>query len=153
MTKATQNNIPVKPQTLEVLDGREDPREAKFIKNLSIYTDPKKAALEAGYSLSYANVVVSTKLKNPKFISKLKEQYNGKATALLPAIMRAEQKAVSYVIDNPEDLPKFRHTLKEIKQTAGVLAADITAQSPTVNISGVQNLMLQIQQQKDSNAE
>jgi len=155
MTDQAQTAKPatIKKDVLPAMDVTDDPREARLIEYLSIYTDPRKAALKAGYSQSYAYNVTSTKLKSPRFISKLKAHYNGRTTALLPAILNVESKAVQYCMENPQELPKFRHTLKEIKQTAGVLAPDITANTPTVQINGVQNLMLQIQAEKEQGAE
>ena len=155
MTDQAQTAKPatIKKDVLPAMDVTGDPRESKFIEYLSIYTNPVTAAKKAGYSDTYSLNISCNKLKSQRFLNKLKAHYNGRAAALLPALQKVESKAVQYCMENPQELPKFRHTLKEIKQTAGVLAPDITTNTPTVQINGVQNLMLQIQAEKEQGAE
>jgi len=108
-------------------------RETLFIQYLSQCPTVRQAALKAGYSESYSVGHVHDKLSDVKFLEKVKDYYNGHATVLLPRIIGAEEKAVELVLGNPELLPKFRHTLKELKQSAGVLTPDVSVVNQTLN--------------------
>jgi len=108
-------------------------REQLFIEALSQCKTVKEAGLKAGYSESYSIAHVHDKFKDPKFLDRVKQYYNGHATVLLPKIIGAEAKAVELVLQDPELLPKYRHTLKELKQSAGVLSPDVSVVNQTLN--------------------
>jgi hypothetical protein len=139
--------------------------ESKFIDNLFIYKSPKEAALRAGYSESYAANIKSLKLRDPKFLARIKDQYNGNATLLLPEIFQSEANSVSLsnsIIDSIKDaidqapdletkielsnkalnvLAKAAPVRKELKQTAGVLATEGQTTVNMVNIESIQALI------------
>jgi len=108
-------------------------REQRFIENLATRKSIKQAAIDAGYSIGYASGDIYHKVKSPKFISKLRSHYNGVAASLLPSIINAEAKVIDIVAADPEQLPKFRHTLRELKQSAGVLSPDVSVVNQTLN--------------------
>ena len=152
---------PGKLQTKQLQDEIED----KFIELLFKYRSPREAAIEAGYSETYARSIKSNKLKNPKFLQKIKDHYNGNATLILPDIFQSESKSISLSnkivsqletsINDTDDidqkveltnkalsiLAKSSHTRKELKQTAGVLAQDGAPQINVVNIDKIQALI------------
>ena len=102
----------------------------------------KEAGIKAGYSLSYCEGDIYKKFESERFLTKLRKQYNGNAHALLPKILRAESKVVDLILEDPTTLPKYRHTLKEIKQTAGLLQPDDAPKAPVIKIGNVKNLLL-----------
>lgn len=116
-------------------------KEEKLIRNLSIYKSPQKAAREAGYSESFASSTVYVKIKKPSFQKKIRDFYNGLAAFQLPIISQIERKALEHLIDNVGDVPKFSNTLKQIKQSAGVLTPDNVSHITLINIDKAQLLM------------
>jgi len=132
-------DMPTLPDTM--------PREERFIECLSYFKDERVAALHAGYSETTAGNIRNWKLNDPKFIAKLRTRYNGSAAMLLPRILAVESKAVELVNDDPTLLPKFRHTLKELKQSAGVLQPDAEAGQPVIQITNIRSMVLQMQEE------
>jgi SOS response regulatory protein OraA/RecX len=155
---------PEKLYTLKLQEEIED----KFIEILYKYDTeytPVQAAIEAGYSKTYAENIKYTKLKNPKFIAKLKDRYNGYSSFMLPDIFKSEASSVKLSnrmvqeiteqLNETEDLEervkltdkalnilgKASHTRKELKQTAGVLASDASPMPQIVNIEKIQALI------------
>lgn len=129
----------------------DEDRENKLIELLSMYKSPQEAARKAGYSEQYSRNITSNKFKSERFLNRLQQHYNGNSTLLLPLIHKAERKVVELVSDNPDDLAKHRHTIKEIKQSAGVLAPDTQPRQATINIKEVRNLMLQVHNSRQNN--
>ena len=154
-------NNPDKPKTLQLQEQIED----HFIELLFKYRSPRQAALEAGYSEAYAKNIRQQKLSNPKFLNKIKQKYNGKATLILPDIFHSEAKSINLSNDivsqittkiNETDdldtkvelankalniLAKASPTRKELKQTAGVLATEGQTTVNMVNIESIQALI------------
>jgi AICAR transformylase/IMP cyclohydrolase PurH len=64
----------------------------------------------------------------------------------VPTILKLEQKALKWLEDKPDQLPKFASILKQKKQVAGILSQDLTVVQPTINIKEVANLMLNVSQ-------
>ena len=108
-------------------------KEELFIRCLSTAPTVKAAALEAGYSETTASGAIYTKMKDPKFIQKVSEYYNYNSVALLPKILGVEKQVIELVSSDPEKLPKFRHTIRELKQSAGVLQPDSQPTTQTIN--------------------
>ena len=139
-TKPLTNSLPVKPAPD---DSQEQDKDLELINQLTQCNSWYQAALNVGYSPSYAKLIRYKKLRSNNFISKLKQYYNNSTTGLLPKILAAESKIVDLVLENPENISKFRHTLKEIKQSAGVLAYEERGQAPVINIGQIQALIRQ----------
>lgn len=138
-----KNNTPVIVEQDETLPITQDEiREQEFIRNLAVCKSRAEAARLAGYSESYITGTLYKKFKSKQFQDKIKKYYNGNAHTLLPKILEAERKVVDLVNEDVEKLPKFRHTLKEIKQTTGLLESDDKPRVPTIKIGSVKNLLL-----------
>jgi hypothetical protein len=121
-------------------------REDLFIRLLAVYENQGEAALAAGYSESYSKTSISEKFKSKTFLAKLKSYYNNSTYSLLPKIAKVESDVVQLVVDNPEDISKYRHTIKEIKQSAGILRADEEQRQSLVSVKNIQNILLNVHQ-------
>ena len=141
-----------------------DELEDRFIDNLRIYIDPREAARKAGYSETYAYNIRTNKLKNPKFIKKIKEHYNGYSSALLPAILNIESSVTLLSNDMLNDAlteadpdikedkiskalavyTKTEHTRKQIKQSTGILSPDDDVRKPMIQVANIKNLLLNV---------
>lgn len=123
--------------------------EEKLIQNLAIYKSPVEAARQAGYSEASAIRIKSTKLRNPKFLDKLKGYYKDSSTLRVLKIAEVEDNLVSYLtgLDGEtiaKQLPSLRGTLRDIKAAAGVLADEGPEGAKTVNINNIKQLMVQV---------
>lgn len=160
-----------KPKTHKLKESIED----TFIENLFIYRTPVIAARKAGYSESTAKNITSLKLRNPKFLAKIKDRYNGNATLILPNIFKSESRSVhlsntivselSETIENTDDLDtkveltnkalnilaKTASTRKELKQTAGVLATEGLTTVNLIKVEKIQALMQSMHADKLNN--
>jgi hypothetical protein len=121
-------------------------REDLFIRLLAVYENQGDAAIAAGYSESYSKTSISEKFKSKTFLAKLKSYYNNSTYSLLPKIAKVESDVVQLVVDNPEDISKYRHTIKEIKQSAGILRADEEQRQSLVSVKNIQNILLNVHQ-------
>jgi hypothetical protein len=119
-------------------------REQLLIQNLSMYPTIKEAAINAGYSESYAKSNVYRLIKKPEFQSRLKQYYRVHNTALLPRILEAETKLIEKIVEDPEKLSKHHTTIKQIKQASGILEPDDTPKQPMINIKSLQELSLKV---------
>ncbi len=124
-------------------------REQLFIEALSQCKTVTDAGRKAGYSEGYCTGELCRKLRNPKFMDKVKKYYNGATVAMLPKILAAESKVVQMVLDEPDQFPKFRQTIKELKQTAGVLQPDQSGTHQIINIDSVQNFMAKVTTERE----
>jgi len=116
-------------------------REDQFIRNLATHSTQASAAIAAGYSTSYANSTICHKFRSKTFIDKLRTYYSGNAAMLLPKILSAEAQAVDLVNNDITQLPKYRHTLSELKRTSQVLAPEAVATQTTINVNDLRVLM------------
>jgi phage terminase small subunit len=122
-------------------------REQEFIKNLFLEPNPYQAAIKAGYSESYSVSTLYTRLKNPKFQERIREYARShELVNSVPLIMRLENKALKYLEDKPQELPKFASILKQKKQIAGLLSQDVAPQQAMISIGHVANMMLNVSQ-------
>ena len=138
------NNLPVVIKDDNLVNHEKLDKDEELIQYVDKYGSWENAALMLGYSESYSKRIKSYRLQSEKFVSKLIKYYNGRAVSLLPKIMGVESQVVNMLLKDPSLLPKFRHSLKEIKQTAGVLAQEHEAKAPMINIKELRNLSLQI---------
>ena len=121
--------------------------ESAFISNLFLYNSTTEAAIKAGYSESYATSAIRVRLKDPKFLNRIREYaQQHELVESVPQIMRLEQSALNYLRDKPQELPKFTGLLKQKKQIAGLLSQDVAPQQATISIGQVSNLMLNVNQ-------
>ena len=118
--------------------------EEAFIANLAKYPTPRQAAEAAGYSTLYSKGIMTHKTKSKRFMDKLRAYYNGNAAMLLPNIIRAEAKAVELVNQDVSLLPKYRQTLKELKQSAGVLQQEAVIQN-TISFTSIRSFVQQLE--------
>ena len=123
-------------------------REDLFISNLATCKSIKEAGIKSGYSESYSKTNLCDKFKSQRFIKKVRQHYNGYSAALLPKILHAESKVVDMVLNDPELLPKFRHTLKEIKQSTGILKPEEEQRQPMIKVDNIQNLLVQVHDER-----
>ena len=130
------------------VDQQELTREDKFIRNLSLYPTVSEAAIQAGYSQSYATSNLYQRLRKESFQRKIREFYKGSVSTLLPKIAQIESKVVTACLADVDKVPKFQHTLKQIKQSSGVLSQDTGQAQPTIQIESVRQLMIQIHESK-----
>jgi hypothetical protein len=132
--------------SLTMDDPQEISREERFLDNLEIYRDPVKAALAAGYSKSYAELIKYQKLTSKHFRAKLLERFKGSAILELLNIGFAEHKAFEDLADEinadrrVHKLSKLAPIIKQKKQEAGILAQDTPSQ-PTININELKVLI------------
>jgi hypothetical protein len=119
-------------------------KQELFIRNLFLYETPFQAAIAAGYTESTAKATIYTQLKSKKLQDKIRDYAKTHELLNIPKVLRLEDKALDYLIDKPQELPKFAALLKQKKQIAGLLHQDVTPQVPTISIGEVQNLMLNV---------
>jgi len=135
------------PEPLPAIPDIPLDRESSLIRNLFIEPNVYQAAIKAGYSHSYADSTIHTRLKNPKFQAKVREYaITHELINSVPVIMRLEHNALKWLADKPEELPKFASILKQKKQIAGLLSQDVQPQQATISIGQVSNLMLNVNQ-------
>ena len=123
--------------------------EERFIENLSIYRNPVEAARKAGYSESTALNIRSVKLRNPKFLDRLRQHYKTASTHRILDIGAVEESLLQYLTSLDGEtiaakLPSLRGTLRDIKAAAGVLADEGPEGAKTVNINNIKQLMVQV---------
>ena len=117
-------------------------REGRFIRNLFIYKTVNEAALDAGYSPNTAKAYIYTKIKQNKFQEKVRQYAIENDLMALPKIAYIENKVLDHLVENPLDLPKYIHTVKQKKQTAGILGHEMPKpQPPTINIKELRVFM------------
>lgn len=130
-------------QALEPIESRED----KFIDLLYGVADPEEAALQAGYSPSYAESIKSHKLQNPKFIAKVRKRYGQNFVYKLPALHNIYSKAIDEYLSDPQLAIKHPKLLKEMEINAGV--KDEEVQPPQVyNIKDIQHFSVIVHQKR-----
>ena len=127
-------------------------REQLFIAALGEYPTIKEAGLKAGYSEAYCNADLCRKLKNPKFLSKLREFYKSQKHVQLPYINAIEKKALDRYYEDPELAIKNPGLLKDLKTAAGIQQEEPSR--PTfINIKNLQELSLHILNQQPEQIE
>jgi len=135
----------------EIKPDQTQDKDMILIENLPLYSSWAEAGIASGYSESYSKTKLkSYKLNSHKFLDKLAKYYQSGSRALLPKILAAESKVVDAVLADPEKISKFRHTLKEIKQSAGVLRTDDSPRPMMINVKAVQNILKVIQNADDN---
>ena len=130
---------------LTVKQPSEMTRKEVFIENLSIYTDVKRAALEAEYSESYADKLKYSLPKNERLIAAIQRRYGADAATLrLPALNKIRDCVYEIVLADPTQEPKYRHVFKTDMQMSGVLSPDSGPRQTFVHIDKVQQLMAMV---------
>ena len=132
-TDTMKDNLPI-----------EADQEAELIRNLGLYSTVKEAGKQAGYSESFCQSAIYTKMKRPKFLDKVRDYYKSNNTTLLPKILKAETDLLNIILKEPEKLSKHNNTIKQIKQAAGILEHDDQPKQQTINIKAAQMVMQQI---------
>ena len=91
--------------------------------------------------------------KSKKFQDKLLQRLKIADLLTIPMIQRLENRAIEMCDEDPKllltHLPKIQRTLSEKKRIAGLLKPDDQEQSPTISISNVRNLLLQVHEQRE----
>ena len=137
------DNLPSKSNKSNVESILTD-KQLSLLDNLSIYRSWYDAAINSGYSEKTSRNIKALVQQSPRFIQAMRKRYNGKTAIQLHEIGLIEDKVIQTCLDDVENVPKYKHTLKEIKQSAGVLAPEQTSGSGTININSVQNLMVKL---------
>ena len=130
------NELPTLPDDM--------PKREKLLRLLPFYNSIPEAARAAGYSEYSATSNVYSLVKSHKFQSKLREYYNAQTLCMLPKIVHIENNVVDECLRDVSSVPKFKDTLKQIKQSAGVISPDQGPGSTVINVSGVREFMLQL---------
>jgi phage terminase small subunit len=120
------------------------PKREKLLRLLPFYNSIPEAARAAGYSEYSATSNVYTLVKSPKFQNKLREYYNAQTLCMLPKLVKIENDVIDKCLKDVDSVPKFKDTLKQIKQSSGVLAPEQGPGSTVINVSGVRQFMLQL---------
>jgi phage terminase small subunit len=121
-------------------------KQQRFIDNLHNYRSLKLAAKAAGYSKKTSHNITQHIKSCPGLMSALRTFYQDNATLLLHDMTLIDKNVMEFCKDknNVEKVPKFTHSLKQIKQVAGVLAEDTTPRQPTVNIANIEKVQVAI---------
>ena len=134
-------------------------KQQHLIDNAHRFTSLKDAALDAEYSPETARNIKSILKQQPHVLNRIKQNYLAHNVLHLPGITTIENNIVNACkhIPNENDTDeerivkkkealdnaaKFKHTLKEIKQGAGVLGHDEPVRPKTQNITTIQQLMV-----------
>jgi phage terminase small subunit len=135
----------VAPSKNDVTPVKKDERETMFVNLLVAGFSPHQAALKAGYSKSYASSGVYQKLKKSERLQtkiaaaapRWSQNYRRFCRAALPEIAEIEANALGEYRKNPALAIDKPTLLKQLKQTADVLAPD-APQAPKINIQKLQ---------------
>ena len=119
-------------------------REQVFIENLATAKSVSEAGRIAGYSEAYIKGDFYKKFNSKRFIQRVRDHYNGFSYTLLPKIAQAESKVVDLILEDPEKLPKFERTLKQIKQATGILKPEEQPGQPMISVQNIQNILLNV---------
>ena len=123
-------------------------REQKFIRNLFICSSIQEAGLKAGYSENTSKSTLYVKIRSPRFQQKVRDFVIANDLMTLPRIAKIEDKVLQHLEKHPLDLPKYKDTVRQKKQVAGLLNTDSQPSQPMANIKNIQQLMIQINNQK-----
>ena len=118
-------------------------REQRFIELLHENVPAVEAARKAGYSPSYARNVIARKLKDPKFISRLRDGYKDRKVLNLPVIDFIEASAIHEYIKDPKLAIKSPGLLKDLKTAAGIQQEELK-QTTFINISNLRELSVHV---------
>ena len=129
----TTNNLP---------ELAEPSKQDRFISALFAYPTIQEAAHAAGYSNKSVTSHVYTLLKNPAFITKMREHAIANNLIALPTIARIEKKCLEIVEREPENYPKYKEIFRQTKQISGLLAQDTQPVQPTINIKSIEHLQV-----------
>ena len=145
------NPLPLVPvnadSTTEITETPEElSQDDQLIKNYLMCRDWYQAGIAAGYSESYSRTKLKyVKLRNPKFVEKIKKAYESHQAESLLDIAEIQKHQLKATLKNPELYKITRHTAKEIKQELGILKPDHDQSRPLmVNIKELRNMMIQV---------
>ena len=141
---------PIKKGIVPVTD---EEREEKFISLLLMGHSVHSAALKAGFSKSYAKAGIYQRLRTSENLQKKimgantrwAQNYRKFCMASLPEIQEIESGALEEYRKNPALAIDKPSLLKQLKQTADVLQADMP-QAPKINIQNLQISQLMVAQ-------
>jgi len=121
-------------------------KQQRFIDNLHNYRSLKLAAKAAGYSKKTSHNITQHIKACPGLMNALRTFYQDNATLLLHDMTLIDKNVMEFCKDknNVEKVPKFTHSLKQIKQVAGVLAEDTAPRQATVNIAHIEKVQVAI---------
>ncbi|MDY6856726.1 MAG: hypothetical protein SWO11_18865 [Thermodesulfobacteriota bacterium] len=133
-------------------NGNVDEKEDKFLELLAECQTVREAGLRAGYSESYCSGTIYHKLKSKRFQNRLIHRYKGENAVHLAKVSRINQNVLNQLVKETEEgdlrnVGKTQHVARQALQISGLLAQDGGKGQQTVNVSGVQNLMIQLHNQ------
>ena len=132
-----------------------DPKQTKmdrFIDLLDTYVSWHDAARAAGFSEKSVKNIKGLVKQSKKARDRIKAKYEANSVIALHDIAEIESRVLERVKEDIDSLPKFRHTLKEIKQSAGVIKSEHDHTGPVmINVEKLQVAMRNkyISQDKD----
>lgn len=105
----------------------------------------KEAALKAGFAESTAANIKSKIRNSPNWAVAVKQAYLNNNIVQLPQINNIEQDLIDIIAQNPEEYPKYKDVIKQIKQQAGVLQTDQDYNKPSQTLTlNVRDILVQI---------
>jgi hypothetical protein len=135
------------PEVVDDIEHKEPTRDELLIRNLFLYDTKKEAAIEAGFSESYADSRLYQRINSPEFQQKIIDYAKANNVLNLPKIATLECKAINHLAtldgdDLIKGLAKSKHTLTQTKQIAGLLRPEDTgSQAPvTINVKSLRQL-------------
>ena len=138
------NNQNTPDQDLLAELPKTETREQKFIRNLFICSSIQEAGLKAGYSANTSKSTLYVKIRSPRFQQKVRDFAIANDIMCLPRIARIEDQVLRHLEKHPLDLPKYKDTVRQKKQVAGLLNPDAQPSQPMADIRNIQQLMIQI---------
>ena len=109
----------------------------------------QEAGRMAGFSESTIEKSLYSVLKQPQNQDRIKAHRVNNSIINLPQIARINSKVLDLAEENPEDIPKYRHTLESEQRIAGILN-DQPIGKQTINITDARQLMIQINKGLDA---
>ena len=136
-TKPGKSLQPLPDRILEDPDKSKytDEREDKFIELLGICKTVRDAAREAGYSETYCNGSIYTKIKSPRFQRRLIRRYKEENAVHLAKVSRINENVLNQLIDetdggNLKNVGKTQHVVRQALQVAGLLEQKVEVELP-----------------------
>ncbi len=117
------------------------PPEERLLQALPLGENVAEAGRISGYTDTHSHQRMYAVVNSERFQKRIRERYNGNSHLLLSKVGNIEEQVVNRVMQNLDDLPKFRHTLKEIKQATGILQPDTGPAQPTIQVNNIRQLM------------
>ena len=113
-----------------------------FVHNLYEGMSIRQAAITAGYTQTHASSNIYRDIKTKPFQDRIQEYATTNDILALPRICKIEDHVLKYLEKVPLDISKFKDTIKQKKQVAGILKpATQEVKHQTINIGQIQAIL------------